>query len=447
MAYRDLREFLQVLEENGELLKVKHELNPRFEMSAALKLNNDGKAVQFNNVAGYPGKTVVGNVLGTRRRLAMLFGVTEDTLTQSFIDRKEQPIPPQIVESGPVKEVIIKDNIDLVTLLPALTYHEKDAGPYLTSAVTMAKDPVTGAQNMGLHRIQLKGGNRLGIFLANPPVATFLQKAEQAGQGLDVAIALGVDPAMQIGATVKATAEGPDKFAVTGGLKGDAVELTPAESVDLLVPARAEIVMEGRIIPGLREKEGPFGEATGHYFAEESPVIEIHTVTHRRDFILPVIQVWGAETDVLLALGGSAETIRLLKGMSPSVKDINFVPGTCSFHAVISVHGTTPAEVRRVMGLLLNMDPRIKQITVVDDDVNIYDMREVQWALATRFQADRDALLVTDLPGYVIDPSVGASGVTAKLGFDATKKGQDPKAFEKISLPPDIVARVREVLR
>lgn len=445
MAYRDLRDFLQALDQEGELLKIKQELSPRFELSAALKLINDGKAVQFENISGYPGKKVVGNILGTRRRVAKLLGVAEETLTQGFIDRKGQEIPPQVVETGPVKEVIIKDNIDLVSLLPALTYHEKDATPYLTSAVTMAKDSVTGLQNMGLHRIQLKGGNRLGIFLANPPVATFLQRAEQAGKGLEVAIALGVEPAMQIGATVKATAEGPDKFAVSGGLKGGAIELTPAESVDLLVPARAEIIMEGRIIPGIREHEGPFGEATGNYFEDESPVIEIHTVTHRRDFILSVIQVWGSETDVLITLGGSAENIRLLKQMAPAIKDINFFPGTCSFHAVVSVQRANPAEVRRLMGLILNMDPRIKQITVVDDDVDIYDMREVQWALATRFQADRDVLLLTGLQGYPIDPSV-KDGVTAKLGLDATKKGDDLTRFEKIAVPPESLARAKQAL-
>lgn len=445
MAYRDLRDFLQAIEQEGELLKVNQELSPRFELSAALKLNNDGKAVQFDNVTGYPGKKVVGNVLGTRHRLAKLLGVTEETLTQSFIDRKEQQIPPLVVESGPVKEVIIKDNIDLISLLPALTYHEKDASPYLTSAVTIAKDPETGMQNIGLHRIQLKGGNRLGIFLANPPIATFLQKAEQAGKSLEVAIALGVDPATQIASTVKATAEGPDKLAVSGGLNGAAVELTPAESVDLLVPARAEIIMEGRIIPGIREHEGPFGEATGHYFEDESPVIEIHTVTHRKDFILSVIQVWGSETDVLLTLGGSAENIRLLKQMVPAIKDINFFPGTCSFHAVASVQGANPAEVRRLMALILNMDPRIKQITVVDDDVDIYDMREVQWAMATRFQADRDVLLITGLQGYPIDPSV-KDGVTSKIGFDATKKGGDLSKFEKITIPADSVARARKAL-
>ena len=447
MAYQDLRDFLQALDQEGELLKIGNELSTKFELSAALKLVNDGPAVMFENVIDHPGKKVVGNVLGSRQRVARLMGVPLEGLTQSFIDRKGKEIAPIIVDGGPVKEVIIKEGIDLPSLLPALTYHKKDAGPYMTAAITMARDPETGMQNMGLHRIQLKGGNRLGIFLANPPVATFWQRADLRGEGLEVAIAIGVDPAILLGAINKATAEGPNKFALAGGLKGQAVELTKAEAVDLLVPARAEIVLEGRIIPNYKEYEGPFGESTGHYFDGQAPVIEIHTVTHRQDFIFQAIQVWGSEPDVLLALGGSAENIRLLKQMVPALLDINFAPGTCSFHAVASVQETSPAEVRRLMALILNMDPRVKQIIVVDEDVDIYDMREVQWALATRFQADRDLLLLTGIKGYVIDPSVGSNGITAKLGMDATKKGEDLGRFEKISIPSECILRATEALR
>ena len=447
MAYYDLRDFLQLLEEEGELINIQLELSTRFEISSALKLVNDGKALQFDKITGYPGRKIVGNILGTRRRVALLMGVPEEDLTQSFIERKVREIAPRVVEGGPVKEVIVRENIDLVALLPALTYHEKDAGPYMTAAITMARDPETGKQNMGLHRIQLKGGNRLGIFLASQPMATFWQRAEIKQKGLDVAIAIGVDQAILLGATVKASAEGPNKLAIAGGLKGEPIELTGAESLNLLVPAKAEVILEGRIIPGYKEPEGPFGESTGHYFEAESPVIEVHTVTHRKNFIFQAIQPWGSEPDVLLALGGSSENIRLLKQMVPSLKEINFAPGTCSFNAVASVRGASPAEVRRLMALILNMDPRVKQITVVDDDVNIYDMREVQWALATRFQADRDLLLLTGLPGYVIDPSVSANGITAKLGLDATKKGADLSRFEKITVPKESIARASEALR
>lgn len=447
MAYRDLRDFLEALEKEGELLKVQKELKARFELSAALKLVGDGQAVQFENISGYPGKKVVGNLLGTRRRVARLMGVPEEGLTQSFIERKGHQLAPAVVEGAPVKEVIIKENIDLLALLPALTYHEKDASPYLTGAITIAKDPQTGVQNMGLHRIQLKGGNRLGLLLANPPIATFWQRAELTGQELEVAIAIGVDPALILGAMTKATAEGPDKIAVAGSLKGAAIELTKAEAVDLLVPARAEIILEGKIIPNYREKEGPFGESTGHYFEFQNPVIEIHTVTHRQDFILQALQVWGAEPDVILSLGSSSDLRSSLKKMVPALKEVNYAPGTCNFNAVASVQGANSAEVRRLMALILNMDQRMKQIIVVDDDVNIYDMREVQWALATRFQADRDMLLLSGLKGYVIDPSVGADGITAKLGLDATKKGEDLSRFEKITIPKESMAKAMQALK
>ena len=447
MAYHDLRDFLQALEKEGEINKIQAELNPRFEVSAAMKIINDSRVVQFENITGYPGKKAVGNVLGTRGRIAKVMGVPEETLTQSFIERKNQQIAPKLVEGGPVKDVIVRENIDLVSLLPVLTYHEKDISPYLTSALTIARDPGTGMQNIGLHRLQVKGGNRLGILLANPPVATFWQRAEAAGQGLEVAIVLGVDPAIMLGTMTKATAEGPDKIAVAGGIKGEAIELTRAETSDILVPAHAEVILEGRILPNYREQEGPFGESSGSYFQFESPVIEIHTVTHRHDFIFHFMQVWGVEPDVILSLGVSTENISSLKKMVPTLKEINFSPGTCMFNAVASVQGATPTEVRQLMTLILGMDQRIKQIIVVDDDVNIFDMREVQWALATRFQADRDMLLLSGLKGYVIDHSIHDDGSTSKIGLDATKKGADLSRFEKIMVPKESMVRAAEALK
>ena len=446
MAYRDLRHFLQAVENEGELDKVQVELSPRFEISAAMKLINHSKVVQFENITGYPGKKVVCNVLGTRGRIARFMGVPEEKLTQTFIERKNQHIPPRVVEGGPVKEVVIRDNIDLASLLPALTSHEKDCGPYLTSAITIAKDPVTGAQNMGMHRIQILGGNRVTVNLQNPPIASFWQWAE-AGEGMEVAIVVGFDPALMLGVMTKATIEGPDKIAVAGGLKGEAIELTPAESSDLLVPAYAELILEGRIIPNYREPDGPCGEATGTYFQFQSPVVEVHTVTHRQDFIYQFMQVWGEEADVVLSMGVSADNLSNLKRLVPTLREINFAPGTCMFNAVASVHGAAPTEVRQFMTLILSMDPRIKQIIVVDDDVDIFDMREVQWALATRFQADRDMLLMTGMKGYVIDHSKYADGSGSKIGLDATKKGGSPGQFEKITVPRESMARALEALK
>ena len=446
MAYPDLRNFLNELVQEGELLQVNDSLSPKFEINAVLKKLNDGPAVIFNNVIGYPGIKVVGNILGTRRRMARLMGVSLSELNQAFLERKEHLIHPEITQEAPVREVIHREKINLTELLPVLTCHEKDAGPYMTAGFSIARDPETGQQNIGLHRIQVKGGNRLGIFLANPPVAAFFDKAEQAGKALEIAIVIGVEPAVALAAIARASAAGPDKLAIAGSLQGQPVELTQAETVDLLIPARAEIILEGKVIPGIREDEGPFGESTGSYFTNYSPVVEIQTVSHRKNFIFQTIQPWGSETDSLLALAGTAETLARMKELAPALEDINFVPGTCSCHAVIAVKPTTPQEVRRLIGLILNMEDRIKQVVIVDNDIDIYDFREVQWALATRFQADTDLLVFHGLNAFEIDPSAKPGGITAKIGMDATKKN-NPERFEKIEVPKAASSRAEEVLK
>ncbi len=445
MAFPDLRAFLDELNQEGDLLQIDDPLSPEFEIIAVVKKLNDGPAALINNVIGYPGVKVASNVLGTRRRMARLLGVPVAQLNQTFMERKDKLIDPVITREAPVKEVIHRGNINLPELLPVLTYHEKDAGPYMTAGFSIARDPVTGKQNIGLHRLQVKGGNRLGIFLSNPPIAAFFDRAEEAGQPLEIAIAIGVDPALALAAIAKATAAGPDKMAIAGGLRGEPIELIQAETVDLLVPARAEVILEGKVLPGIREDEGPFGESTGNYFTVNGKVIEIQAVTYRKEFIFQAIQPWGSETDTLLALAANAETLTRLKEMVPALEDLSFVPGTCSFHAVAVVKPTTPAEVRRLIGLILNMERRIKQVIVVDNDVDIYDFREVQWALSTRFQADPDLIVIPGLEAYVIDPSAKPGGLGAKMGLDATKKG-NPERFEKIRVPEAAANRAAQVL-
>jgi 2,5-furandicarboxylate decarboxylase 1 len=213
--------------------------------------------------------------------------------------------------------------------------------------------------------------------------------------------------------------------------------------VDLDVPARAEVIIEGRILPGLREPEGPFGENTGAYFSNQSPVVEVSAVTHRRDFIFPALVPWTADVDTLLALAGGAELLRQLQNQVRGVIDLELVPGTSSFAAVISVRNCPRHEVRRLIQLALNIDRRLKVLTVVDDDVNPRDPREVAWAMSTRFQPARDTIIVEGCEGYIIDPS-SAGGEGSKIGFDATRG--TGSQFDKIDLPSAAVARARAVL-
>lgn len=444
MGYLDLRAFLDAL--GGDLLRVSEAFDPQFEIAALLREIGDtgGPAVIFEQIRGYPGARVVGNLLATRARMACALETTEERLAETYLERTQHSIPPVAASSAgeaPVKEVVITGEVDLPTVLPILTHYEKDAGPFITSGVVLAVDRETGRRGMGIHRMMVKGGNRLGIFLANPPLSQFLANAEKAGRPLEIAVALGVEPAILLASVVKVGPLVPDKMAIAGALRGQPVEMVGAERVDLEVPARAEIIIEGHVLPGVREVEGPFGENTGYYFSNVSPVVEVTAVTHRQNFLYPGLCPWGSEVDVLLSLAAGTELLGQLKGLVAGVVDLELVAGTCGFSAVIAVRGCPRHEVRRLIALTLHLDRRLKMVTVVDDDVNIRDPREVAWALATRFQPDRDAVIVGDLEGYVIDPSVGERGVTAKIGFDATR-GPGPE-FDKIAIPAPAVSKAR----
>lgn len=444
MAHSDLRTFLDSL--GNDLIRVREPLDPKFEVAALLK-QAQGRAVLFEQVPGFPGVRIAGNLLSSRRLAARALGTTEDGLIDAYVERSGRSVPPVRAAQVPVQEVVHRPPADVGALLPLMTHHEKDAAPFLTCGMVLARDPATGMRGMGVHRMMYKGnsggGNRFGILLANPPLSLYLANAEAAGQPLEVAVALGVDPAMFIASVVKTGPLGPDKMEIAGALAGAPVELARALTVDLDIPARAEIVLEGRVLPGVREPEGPFGENTGAYFSNDSPVIELSAVTHRRDFIFPALVPWSADVDTLLTLAGGAELLGQLKRQVRGVLDLELTPGTCGFAAVVAVRNCPSHEVRRLIHLALNLDRRLKVLTVVDDDVDLRDPREVAWAMSTRFRPERDTVIVNGTEGYIIDPS-SAGGSGSKIGFDATRGAG--AEFDKIALPSEAAARARAVL-
>ena len=282
MSFKSLRNFIERLEREGEIIRVKDKLSPRFEIAAFFEIlgkKEGNPAAIIENVEGYD-IPVVGNLLGSKRRLAMALETDEDNIFKDFSRINEKGLPPEIISPAPVKDVVIDKDIDILRDFPVLTYHEKDAGPYITQGIVFSKDPESGNRTMGVHRLQVKGKNRLGIFLASKTSTEYFHNAEEKGKPLNVAIAIGVDPVILI-ASVSWSPFG-DKLTLAGTLRREPLELTPAESVDLEVPANAMIVMEGKILPNLREKEGPFGESTGYYITAQNPVIEITTITQRR---------------------------------------------------------------------------------------------------------------------------------------------------------------------
>ncbi|MBE7424433.1 MAG: Phenolic acid decarboxylase subunit C [Rhodocyclaceae bacterium] len=440
MAFADLRGFLDGLDD--ELIRVREPLSPKHEVAALLK-QAQGRAVLFEQVPGFPGVRIAGNLLSSRRLAARALGVAEAGLVDAYVERSVKGVPPVKAAVVPVQEVAHRDPAGVGALLPLLTHHEKDVAPYLTCGMVLARDPATGMRGMGIHRMMYKGGKRFGILLANPPLSLFLANAEREGKPLEVAVALGMAPAQLIAAVVKTGPLGPDKMEIAGALAGAPVELARALTVDVDIPARAEVIIEGRILPGVREPEGPFGENTGAYFSNIGPVIEVSAVTHRREFIFPALMPWTTDVDTLLTLAGGAELLGQLKSQVRGVVALELVPGTCSFAAVVAVRNCPSHEVRRLIHLALNLDRRLKVLTVVDDDIDPRDPREVAWAMSTRFQPHRDTVIVEGTEGYIIDPS-SAGGSGSKVGFDATRGAG--AEFDKIVVPPAAAARARAVL-
>jgi 2,5-furandicarboxylate decarboxylase 1 len=442
MSYPDLRAFLADL--GSDLLAVKQAFDPKHEMAALLRaMPPNGPAVLFENVAGHPGARVIGNLVASRQRVARALDTTEAELAACYLQRTRQGIAPRLTTDAPVKEVLHLAPEDLGALLPVLTHYAGDGGPFITTGVVLCHDPVSGRRGMGIHRMMVKGGKRMGILLANPPLSQFHAAAEAAGRPLDIAVALGVEPALLIAAVVKTGPQGPDKMDLAGALRGAPVELIRAETVAVDVPARAEIIIEGRVLPGVREAEGPFGENTGYYFSNISPVVEVTAVTHRRDFIYPALCPWTADVDSLLSLAAGTELLGQLRTQMAGIADLDLTTGTCGFTAVIALSKARPTDVRRLIHLVFGMDKRVKLVTVVDDDVDIRNPREVSWAVATRFQPDRDTVILSGMEGYVIDPSCGG-GTGSRMGMNATR-GNGPE-FDKITIPAAAAAKARSVL-
>ena len=314
--FRDLREFVDLLQREGELLTVAEKLSPDQEISAAIREVEErkGKALRLPQVSGYP-FSLVGNLLGHRRRVELAFGSPQDLLAL-YAERRKHLLPPKTVNDGPVKEVVHSQQIDIPKLAPVLTHHEGDVGPYLTSAIAVARDPETGKLSCGIHRVQIKGGDRIGILLNNPPIATFFRKAEANNKPLPIAFVVGCDPLTLLSSVIRA----PDgeKFAMGGGLASRPIEMVRCVTSDLEVPAHAELVLEGEILPGVRETEGPFGESSGYYLTFKCPVGKITAVTHRKDPIYHALVPFSGEDSTLSAFLWEAENFPQLKQKFPS---------------------------------------------------------------------------------------------------------------------------------
>lgn len=438
-----LRSFLVEMEKRGEVTHVRDQLSSRFQVSSIMKAFDGGPILSFDNVGGYTTK-IVANVCGTRKRICSALNVNPESIYQRLINAWRSPNPPKIVKEGPVKEVVEKARLSKI---PVLTHFEKDAGPYITSAIVSTRSPDGKIENVSIHRLLVLDENHFAIRLVPRQLFKLWKMAREAGKDLEVAIALGLHPAVLLAASSPVPI-GVSEFDIANVLLENKMRLIKCENVDAYAPADAEMVLEGRMLVKKETLEGPFVDITGTYDVQRNqPTIELVGMMHREDFIYPALLPSGAEHKLLMGLPRETMIWESVANVVPIVKAVNLTSGGCGWlHAVISIEKQTDGDGKNALMAAFAAHPSLKHAVVVDTDVDVFKPEEVEWAIATRFQANGDLVVIPCARGSTLDPSADQeTGLTTKLGIDATRPLTKPyKEFERAKIPAD--KRITEII-
>jgi UbiD family decarboxylase len=451
---QSLRGFVEQTEkiDPANVLRIREPVSQQLEMTATvfeLDRLNKSPVVIFEKVAGFD-MPVVTNVAGNRELLARCLDSTVANLPTAFRERCQKYIPSEIVAKPAWDEVVIEgDQVDL-TRLPIPFQFTVDAAPYITAGQITARDPETGVDTTGFHRLMLKGKNRLGVSLhSRRRMYEYHRRAEARGHSLPAAIVIGTHPLHYMGSMVYAYPPNVRKFDIIGGLFGEPYRLAKCGVDNLEVPASAEIIIEGEILAGVHEPEGPFGEFTGYAsFRSTQNVFVAKRIRMRRDaWFHSVISGMSRDHILISCITREGEILNALKRNLPNVRAVHVPHKTCgAFLAIVSMKKIAEGEPRMAMLTALGTELYTKQVIVVDEDVDIYDMDDVMWAVATRVKAEKDVLMVPGVKAAIIDPSSDPTTFTVtKMGIDATAPINEEFA-QRLIILPEQRSRARDIL-
>ena len=449
LAFPDLRSFLRELARQDELVEIKRPVDPNIEMSAVIN-EARGKAVLFQHVIG-SSVPVVGNVFGNWRKVEIALGARGRNLLPLFNQRMQNLIPPRLVETGPVKDrILLGDAMDLWQL-PLPKVNELDGGRYIDGGVIISRDPEYG-YNLSLQRLQVKRSRQSCILAHSNDMGEYIRRAEKRGEPLEIAVAIGVDPALHMASQSARGQIQLDEYEIAGAIRGGPIDVVLGETVNLHVPALAEIILEGVIRPGRREAEGPFGEFTGYYTSLEEnqcPVIEYTAMTTRKDPFYQTIYLGRPQANppaqegvFMTALPKAYSVYRIISNLA-DVSDVYFPPGGCGmFHCVVAIKKRRNDDGKLVMKAVLERPGPVKFLIVVDDDIDVRNPHEVEWAMATRSQCDVDT--ITSSGFTPLDPSVlkHSDKKSSKFAIDATR----PLGINfppEVRIPEEVTMKVR----
>lgn len=432
MAFLDLREWIRDLQEQGDLLTVHQTVAAREELGSVCRLLLDrgpNHAILFESVDDSP-IPVFANGFSTRERVNRALGVSDHNRMQFLLERWERGIPPVEVLSreAPVKETVKTGDEASFHDFPIPWHNWEDGGPYISFGVLISQDPESGRHNLSYQRMQIVGPRRALINVEpNKHARRILDHLRERGQSMPVAVAVGLDPAINLAA---AASPGSDvsEYDLAGSFRDQPVPCVRAEGGNLLVPAYAEVVFEGRILPQEFGQEGPFAEFTGHYgLVGPNPVFELDAVTTRLHPIYQTLYTGMPVCDnhVMQEFLRSGKVWQRLRETLPNITEVYCPPqGGNGFTVYIAMHKHHDGEPKLAMMAAWTTFHYVKHVVVVDADVNIYEAVQREWAVATRVQADRDVLIVPGMMGHILDPSAqGRVGEPVRLGISEVARG------------------------
>jgi len=433
---QSIRRFVEQLEQAGELLHIGDPVDPRFDLSAFLSLADAGPALLFEKVTG-ASLPVLGNVLNSRRRIAAALGVEPQGLIAAIHEAIRAPIKPLVVDGGPVQaEVVETAPLDG---LPIPTFFEREARPYVTAGVILARDPHTGRGNASFARFAVLDGAQAMVGIApNHHLALFARRAAALGRPLEIAVVIGAHPAIQLAACLY-LGVGDDELECAGRLLGEPVRVTRAKTVDLMVPAEAELVLEGVIEADRPIEEGLVSEYHGMYESYGPGCLAtFRALTRRTDAMFQVIEPgYHREHIYLGALPIAASLLSAIAAVVPNVRDVAVTEaGSGRTDVVIQIDAPRPGQARRAMFAAFAAVSIVKRVTVVDADIDPWDPVAVDWARMNRMRLERDLLLIPQSGADRSEP-MEAEGLVTKAGYDATARPADRAEGGDRAEPPE----------
>lgn len=418
---------------HDDIIEINDEVSTEYEITSILKKYPTSTLV-FTNVKGSD-MNIISGICNTREKIGNSLGVGVDKITETIIDASNNPT--RITDIKDWNDVY-SNNMDAdLSKLPILKHYPKDGGKYITAGIVVAKDPDSGQTNASIHRMLVRDDNHLGIRIVPRHLYTYYKRAEELGKPLEIAIAIGLEPSTMLAATTSIPVT-DNELEVANTFKDGKLSLVRCESVDIEVP-ECEILLEGKILAGKRGTEGPFVDLTDTYDkVREEPVIELSRMHFKDNPYYHAILPAGNEHKLLQGLPQEPRILNSVKNTLPTVRNVVLTEGGCCWlHAVVSIRKQTEGDAKNVMMAALSAHPSLKHCVIVDEDINIFDPVDVEYAIATRVKGDDDIIIIPKARGSSLDPVAEVDGTTTKIGVDATKSFKNIDDYMRVSYTLD----------